>query len=157
MNKLTTLKKLAIKLAGRRKKRVVFTNGCFDIIHTGHVRYLNKARSLGDILVVGLNNDSSVRTIKGPKRPIVPERERAEILSALESVDYVVIFKEPTPIKLIEAIRPDILVKGADWSAKNIVGGDLVKRNGGRLARIKLVKGRSTTNIIKKILRSRKK
>jgi D-beta-D-heptose 7-phosphate kinase/D-beta-D-heptose 1-phosphate adenosyltransferase len=98
-----------------------------------------------------------MRTIKGPKRPIVPERERAEILSALESVDYVVIFKEPTPIKLIEALKPDVLVKGADWSAKNIVGGELVKRNGGRLARIKLVKGRSTTNIIKKILSLRKK
>lgn len=157
MNKLVSLKKLNAALKGKRKKRVVFTNGCFDIIHTGHVRYLNKARALGDILVVGLNSDSSVRTIKGPKGPIVPQRERAEILSALESVDYVVIFTSPTPIKLIEAIKPDILVKGADWTAKDIVGGELVKKSGGRIARIKLVSGRSTTDIIKKISRLKKK
>ena len=151
MNKLTTLKKLTAKLAGKRKKKVVFTNGCFDIIHAGHVRYLNKAKLLGDILVVGLNSDASVRVIKGPKRPIVPQRERAEILSALASIDYVVIFSGATPIKLIKAIKPDILVKGADWTPKDIVGADWVKQNGGRLARIKLVRGRSTTNIIKKI------
>ena len=157
MNKLVSLKKLSASLKGKKKKQVVFTNGCFDIIHAGHVRYLNKAKALGDILVVGLNSDSSVRTIKGPKRPIVPQRERAEILSALASVDYVVVFGDPTPIKLIEAIKPDILVKGADWAAKDIVGADIVKRYGGRLIRRKLVVGRSTTNIIKKISRLNKK
>ena len=153
MNKLISLKLLSAKVSGRKRKKVVFTNGCFDIIHAGHVRYLNKAKLLGDILVVGLNSDASVRVIKGPKRPIVPQRERAEILSALASVDYVVIFSGATPIKLIEAIKPDILVKGADWTPKDIVGADWVKKNGGRLARIKLVRGRSTTNIIKKISR----
>ncbi len=157
MNKLVSLKKLGTSLKGKGKKRVVFTNGCFDIIHAGHVRYLNKAKALGDILVVGLNSDSSVRTIKGPKRPIVPQRERAEILSALESIDYIVIFASPTPIKLIEAIKPDILAKGADWTAKGIVGGEVVRKNGGRIARIKLVSDRSTTNIIKKISRLNKK
>lgn len=154
MKKLITLKGLRARLGAlrKKKKRIVFTNGCFDIIHAGHVRYLKKARALGDILIVGLNNDSSVRSIKGAKRPLVPQEERAEVLGALEAVDYVVIFKEDTPIKLIEAIKPDILVKGADWTEKEIVGADVLKKYGGRLARIRLVPGRSTTNIIKRIL-----
>jgi len=157
--KVISLKRLTEELKAARKKgkKVVFTNGCFDIIHAGHVRYLKKARSRGDILVVGLNSDSSVRAIKGESRPIVPQNERAEVLSALSSVDHIVIFNEPTPIRLIRAIKPDILAKGADWAAKDIVGGDIVRENGGRIARITLVKGRSTTNIIKKILKLHEK
>lgn len=153
MGKVVSLKKLQSELASnRKKKKVVFTNGCFDILHAGHVRYLKKARSLGTILVVGLNSDSSVRSIKGPTRPIVPQRERSEVLSALECVDYVVLFSGPTPLKLIEAIKPDVLAKGADWAARDIVGADIVKNIGGRVARITLVKGRSTTNIIRRVL-----
>lgn len=152
--KVTSLRRLTedLKTARKKGKKVVFTNGCFDIIHAGHVRYLKKARSLGDILVVGLNSDSSVKAIKGESRPIVPQNERAEVLSALSSVDRVVIFNETTPEKLIKAIRPDILAKGADWAAKDIVGADIVRKNGGKVSRITLAKGRSTTNIIKKIL-----
>jgi D-beta-D-heptose 7-phosphate kinase/D-beta-D-heptose 1-phosphate adenosyltransferase len=153
MGKVVSLRKLEAGLAsGRKKKKVVFTNGCFDILHAGHVRYLKKARSLGDVLVVGLNSDSSVRAIKGETRPIVPGKERAEVLAALECVDYVVLFNGPTPLKLIEALKPDVLAKGADWAAKDIVGADVVKKSGGRVARITLVKGRSTTNIIRRIL-----
>ncbi|MDP2683132.1 MAG: D-glycero-beta-D-manno-heptose 1-phosphate adenylyltransferase [Deltaproteobacteria bacterium] len=153
-NKLVALRTLKKHIGSARKKGkiIVFTNGCFDIIHAGHVRYLNKAKSLGDILIAGLNSDISVKKIKGEKRPIVPQKERAEVLSGLEAVDYVVIFNEPTPIKLIKAVLPDVLVKGADWAGHAIVGADVVKKAGGRIARIKLVKGRSTTNIIKKIL-----
>lgn len=153
MGKVVSLKKLLAELAsGRRRKKVVFTNGCFDILHAGHVRYLKKARSLGDLLVVGLNSDSSVRAIKGQTRPIVPQKERAEVLSALECVDYVVLFNDATPLKLIESIKPDVLAKGADWAAKDIVGGEAVKKGGGKIARITLVKGRSTTNIIRRVL-----
>jgi D-beta-D-heptose 7-phosphate kinase/D-beta-D-heptose 1-phosphate adenosyltransferase len=153
MGKVVSLEKLKSELAsGRKKKKVVFTNGCFDILHAGHVRYLKKARSLGTVLVVGLNSDSSVRSIKGETRPIVPQRERSEVLSALECVDYVVLFNGPTPLKLIESIKPDVLAKGADWAAKDIVGADIVKINGGRVERITLVKGRSTTNIIRRVL-----
>lgn len=156
IKKIISLKSLIATLDGFRKKKnppkVVFTNGCFDIIHAGHVRYLGKAKSLGDILVVGLNSDSSVRQIKGEKRPIVPEKERAEVMAALSFVDYVVIFKETTPTKLITHIKPDILVKGADWAAKDIAGADIVRKNNGKIKRITLVKGRSTTNIIKMIL-----
>ena len=153
MGKTVSLKKLQAELAsGRKKKKVVFTNGCFDILHAGHVRYLKKARSLGSVLVVGLNSDSSVRAIKGATRPIVPQRERAEVLSALECVDFVVLFNDPTPLKLIESIKPDILAKGADWAARDIAGAGIVKKSGGRVARITLVKGRSTTNIIRRVL-----
>lgn len=159
MEKVLSLKRLILELAPlrKKKKKVVFTNGCFDIIHAGHVRYLKKARSLGDVLVVGLNSDSSIGKIKGPTRPIVPEKERAEVLSAIMAVDYVVLFNEPSPIKLIEAIKPDVLVKGSDWAAHEIVGGDTVKAYGGKIARVRLVKGRSTTNIIKRILELHKK
>jgi len=154
MKNVISLKRLLKELAPLREKgrKVVFTNGCFDIIHAGHVRYLTKARSLGDMLVVGLNSDASVRAIKGPSRPIVPESERAEVLGALRCVDYVVIFNEDTPLSLITALLPDILVKGSDWAAHEIVGGDVVKESGGRVARIRLLKGRSTTNIIKRVL-----
>ena len=148
---LRTLKRELSALKAQGLK-TVFTNGCFDILHVGHVRYLNKARRLGDVLIVGLNSDRSVKKIKGrSKRPILPQEERAEMLLGLESVDYVLLFDDPTPIRLIEAVLPDVLAKGADWSAKEIVGGDIVKKNGGRVARVKLVEGRSTTNIIKKI------
>jgi len=154
MKNVISLKRLLKELAPLREKgrKVVFTNGCFDIIHAGHVRYLTKARSLGDMLVVGLNSDASVRAIKGPSRPIVPESERAEVLGALRCVDYVVIFNEDRPLSLITALLPDILVKGSDWAAHEIVGGDVVKESGGRVARIRLLKGRSTTNIIKRVL-----
>lgn len=136
--------------------KVVFTNGCFDILHAGHVRYLKAAKALGDILIVGLNSDSSTRSIKGKLRPIVPEGERGEVLAGLESVDMVVLFNEDTPIKLIEAIEPDILVKGADWGHGEIIGEGFVKSRGGSVRRIRLLKGKSTTNIISKITGSHK-
>jgi len=155
---LITLKKLLSKLKSlRKRKKVVFTNGCFDIIHAGHVRYLKKAKALGGILVVGLNSDSSIKKIKGETRPIVKQKDRAEVLSALTSVDYVVIFNDPTPIKLIEAIKPDVLVKGADWKRGSIVGEEILKTYKGKIARIKLAKGRSTTDIVGKILKLHKK
>jgi len=155
MKNVISLKRLVKELLPLREKgrKVVFTNGCFDIIHAGHVRYLTKARSLGDLLVVGLNSDASVRAIKGPSRPIVPESERAEAMGALRCVDYVVIFNEETPLTLITALRPDILVKGSDWASHEIVGGDVVRESGGKVRRIRLLKGRSTTNIIKKVLK----
>lgn len=136
---------------------MVFTNGCFDIIHAGHVRYLEKAKTLGHILIVGLNSDSSIKKIKGETRPIVKQKDRAEVLSALTSVNYVVIFNDPTPIKLIHAIRPDVLVKGADWKRGSIVGEEVLKTYKGKIARIKLAKGRSTTDIVGKILKLHKK
>lgn len=135
-----------------KKKRIVFTNGCFDIIHAGHIKYLERAKALGDILIVGVNSDSSVRMIKGPSRPVVKQGERAAIVAALKPVDYVSIFNDATPIKLIKAIRPDVLVKGADWRLNNIVGGDFVKSYGGKVRAVSLVKGRSTSNLIRKIV-----
>lgn len=131
-------------------KKIVFTNGCFDILHLGHVQYLTYARSLGDCLVLGLNSDASVKRLKGPERPIVPEDERAEMLLGLKAIDYVVLFEEDTPTNLITAIRPDILIKGADWS-HNVVGREVVEEYGGKVMLAKLVEGKSTTNIIKKI------
>ena len=135
----------------RAGKRVVFTNGVFDLIHPGHVRYLGDARSLGDVLIVGLNSDRSVRVNKGPERPITPEQERAEVLAALEVVDAVVIFDEETPHQIIARIRPDVLVKGADWGPDNIVGRDIVEASGGRVVRMELAPGFSTTKLIEKI------
>jgi len=152
MEKNISLKKLLKELKKRKGRKIVFTNGCFDILHAGHVRYLKKAKSLGDMLVLGLNSDSSVRNIKGKGRPIVNQKDRAEVVSSLSPVDYVVIFKEPTPIKLIEAIKPDILVKGADWKRGEIIGENFMKSYGGKVARIRLFEGRSTTGIIKRIL-----
>ncbi len=143
-----------IKKLKRKKKKIVFTNGCFDILHAGHVRYLAKARSMGDFLVLGLNSDKSIKRLKGKNRPIVPEGERAEVLSALESVDLIVKFTGDTPIKLIEAIGPDILAKGSDWASGKIVGEDFVKSQGGRVARVRLVKGKSSTNIIDKVVKT---
>ncbi len=140
----------SLKQAG---KRIVFTNGCFDIIHVGHVRYLKEARSLGDVLVVGLNSDESVRAIKGMNRPIVPQGERAEVLSSLRDVDYVVIFNEPDPYNTIAALRPDILVKGGDWSIENIIGRDIVESCGGKVCTIPFIEGASSTNIIESIIK----
>lgn len=137
----------------RQGKITVFTNGCFDILHYGHVKYLEDARHKGDCLIVALNSDSSVRRIKGNKRPIVKEKDRARILAGLESVDYVVIFSQDTPLKAIKYLKPDILVKGADWGLKDIVGRDVVLKYGGKTAVIKFLKGYSTTNLINKIVR----
>jgi D-beta-D-heptose 7-phosphate kinase/D-beta-D-heptose 1-phosphate adenosyltransferase len=130
---------------------VVFTNGVFDLLHPGHVRYLRQARALGDALIVGLNSDASVRRNKGPDRPINPEAERAEILAALECVDAVVIFGEDTPAEIVEACQPDILVKGADWPADQIVGRETVEARGGRVVRIAVEEGHSTTALLHRI------
>jgi rfaE bifunctional protein nucleotidyltransferase chain/domain len=148
---IRAIKSIAAGLKARRK-RIVFTNGCFDILHVGHIRYLRKAKSLGDILVVGLNTDRSVRLIKGEKRPIVPQKDRAEVLASLEFVDYVVFFDEPDPFTLIGKVKPHILVKGADWTKDKIVGRDLVEKAGGRVVRIPLVPGASSTGVIEKII-----
>jgi rfaE bifunctional protein nucleotidyltransferase chain/domain len=132
-------------------KRVVFTNGCFDILHYGHAKYLETAKAKGDFLVVGVNSDSSVRKLKGNSRPVISQNFRARMISALEAVDFVVIFSEATPLKIIQALKPDVLVKGGDWKEEDIVGADFVKQLGGRVYSIKFIKGFSTTDIIKKI------
>ena len=144
---------MASTLEGFRKanKNVVFTNGCFDLLHIGHIRYLTAARQEGDLLVVGLNSDSSVKLIKGSQRPIIEQAHRSEILASLQVVDYVTFFDEPDPLKLIQLLKPAVLVKGADWSADNIVGADFVKANGGRVVRVPLVKGTSSSGIIDRI------
>lgn len=154
MNSIISLDEItALRESFRReKKKVVFTNGVFDIIHAGHVDYLVKSKAMGDVLIVGLNSDASVRRIKGEKRPIVPETQRAFVLSNLKPVDYVVIFDEDTPANLIEKIIPDILIKGADWEINNIVGKDIVLKNGGEVKTIRFVNDQSTTNIVRKIL-----
>lgn len=137
-------------------KRIVFTNGCFDLLHSGHVRYLGKARAEGDVLVVALNSDASVRKIKGQDRPIFSEEERCEVISALASVDFVTTFNEETPQTIIEELMPDVLVKGGDWSMNQIVGGQIVESNGGKVISIDFEKGFSTSNIIERIRRSTK-
>lgn len=152
-NKIKTKEELKSILLGFRKqgKKIVFTNGCFDILHYGHVKYLQDAKRLADVLVLGLNSDSSVRKIKGKSRPINRQLDRARVLSALSCVDYLTIFSEDTPLRLIKAIQPDILVKGGDWSADEIVGGSFVKERGGKVLSIPYIKGYSTTRQIKKI------
>jgi len=154
MNKICSRDELKAVIGRLKKKgkKIIFTNGCFDILHAGHTRYLSEARKLGDVLVLALNSDSSVRAIKGKTRPIVPEAERAEVLAALSSVDYVTVFDELTPLALIEFLRPDVIVKGGDWSEKDIVGADAVRSWGGRVAVMPEVEGASTTNIIEKVL-----
>ena len=132
-------------------KKIVFTNGVFDILHRGHVEYLSKAKSFGHVLIVGLNNDASVRRIKGGRHPIQSQKDRAIILLALEAVDYVVFFGEDTPEKLIRQVRPDVLVKGADYKISEIVGSDFVRSYGGKVRRVKLTKGRSASAIIRKL------
>ena len=136
-----------VKKLKKSGKKIVFTNGCFDILHIGHTRLLNKAKSFGDILIVGLNSDSSVKKIKGEHRPVISENERAEVLAAVSSVDFIVKFSQPTPYQLIKKIMPDVLVKGADWKSEKIVGSEFVKK----VVRIPLVKGCSTTKIIQKL------
>jgi D-glycero-beta-D-manno-heptose 1-phosphate adenylyltransferase len=138
----------------RMENRVVFTNGCFDILHAGHVRYLSQARSFGDILVVGLNSDKSIKMIKGEKRPIIPELQRAEVLAGLWCVDFVTFFHEPDPLILIEKLKPDVLVKGSDWAEDEIVGAKFVSGHGGKVVRIRMVPGISTSEIIRRILKT---
>ena len=135
-------------------RRVVFTNGCFDLLHAGHVKLLERARRLGDVLIVGINSDRSVRGLKGPGRPIVPQADRALVLAALASVDYVTVFNEPTPLRVIARLRPHVLVKGADWGAAKIVGRELVRRHGGRIVRVPLLAGHSTSDLIARIKRT---
>ena len=142
-----------LKAAG---KKVVFTNGCFDLLHVGHTRYLREARLLGDALVVAVNSDASVHAIKGPSRPLQPEADRAEILAALECVDYVTLFDEETPHDVIAALLPDVLVKGGDWPLDRIVGRDIVEAAGGTVTTIPLVEGRSTTDLLNRILSERR-
>ena len=141
----------AIRKLQKNNKKIVFTNGCFDILHAGHVSYLSRAKSLGDVLVIGLNSDSSVRKLKGKSRPIVPQKNRAMLLAALEAVDFVVTFNELTPIKIIKAIKPDVLVKGGDWKKEKIVGAEFVKLYGGKARSLSYVKGLSTRSLIAKI------
>lgn len=135
----------------RAGRRVVFTNGCFDLLHVGHITLLQQAKRLGDVLIVAVNSDTSVNALKGPGRPITHQRGRARLVAALASVDYVTIFPEATPLNLIKALTPDVLVKGADWATDGIVGSHLVKQRGGRVARIPLLKGYSTTRLIARI------
>jgi D-beta-D-heptose 7-phosphate kinase/D-beta-D-heptose 1-phosphate adenosyltransferase len=137
----------------KKGKRIVFTNGCFDLLHLGHIRYLEKAKSLGDILVVGVNSDRSVRNLKGSERPILPEEERVEILSGLECVDYVTLFDELTPLELISSLQPHILVKGGDWAKETTVGREVVERSGGEVVILPFVEGSSTSNLIETILK----
>ncbi len=134
-------------------KKIVFTNGCFDLIHTGHTRYLEQAKSCGDVLIVAVNSDASVHTIKGEKRPINPQEDRAETLAALESVDFVTIFDEPDPYRVISELQPDVLVKGGDWPVEKIVGRDVVEARGGKVVSLPYIDGASTTGIIEKILK----
>jgi len=135
-------------------KKIAFTNGCFDILHVGHTRYLRDARKTGDVLILALNSDASVRAIKGEKRPLVPEAERADVVASLEAVDYVTIFDELTPLELIEFLQPDVIVKGGDWSEENVVGRESVRKWGGKVVIIPETEGASTTNIIEKIIKT---
>jgi D-beta-D-heptose 7-phosphate kinase/D-beta-D-heptose 1-phosphate adenosyltransferase len=153
MDKILDRKILKDKLEALRQsgRKIAFTNGCFDILHVGHVRYLREARKIADILILGLNSDSSVRSIKGEKRPLVGEQERAEVLAALECVDFVTIFPELTPLELINYLEPDILIKGGDWPEEKVVGREEIKKWGGRVVIIPEVEGKSTTNIVEKI------
>jgi rfaE bifunctional protein nucleotidyltransferase chain/domain len=147
---LDELKRIADQ-ARRDGKTVVLTNGCFDLLHRGHVHILREAKALGDILIVAINSDRSVKAIKGPSRPVLSESDRTELLAAMEMVDYVALFDEPDPYDLIVAVRPNVLVKGGDWGSDQIVGADIVKRNGGKVAVIPYLKGFSTTEIIERI------
>ena len=154
IGKITTSTELVpiLEQARTQQKRIVFTNGCFDLMHIGHTRYLQEAKSLGHLLVVGVNSDASVRSLKkGSDRPIVPEDQRAEVLAALECVDYVVVFPEPDPGTLIAALQPDVLVKGGDWAIDRIVGREIVESRGGIVRTIPLVPGMSTTALLHRI------
>jgi len=152
-NKLKTFEELKKILNDIRShnKRIVFTNGCFDIIHAGHVQYLQEARNLGDILIIGLNSDDSVKRLKGKSRPVNTQKDRAIVLSALESVSFVVIFHQDTPYELIKDLKPDVLVKGGDWKPEDIVGSDVVLKNNGEVKSLSYIKGRSSTEILDKL------
>ncbi|PIP68424.1 MAG: D-glycero-beta-D-manno-heptose 1-phosphate adenylyltransferase [Candidatus Omnitrophica bacterium CG_4_9_14_0_2_um_filter_42_8] len=152
-NKIKTLPQIAgaIKKLKQKNKKIVFTNGCFDILHAGHVNYLAKAKSLGDTLVIGLNSDGSVKKLKGKSRPVIAQKNRAILLAALEAVDIVVVFNDMTPLKLIKLVKPDVLVKGGDWKKEDIVGSDFVESYGGKVKSLVYIKGFSTRNIISKI------
>jgi D-glycero-beta-D-manno-heptose 1-phosphate adenylyltransferase len=152
MPKVLTRSELQRRLQKVRRagKRIVFTNGCFDLIHPGHVRYLRAAKRLGDVLVIALNSDSSVRRLKGAGRPLVPQRDRCEVVAALEMVDYVTVFAEDTPYRLIKALAPDVLVKGGDWKPDQIVGADIVRARGGTVRSLPFAKGYSTTKLVNK-------
>ncbi len=152
IKKANILAGIIAKLKAQGKK-IVFTNGCFDIIHFGHVKYLEEAKKKGDILIVAINSTSSVKKIKGDSRPITSEHDRAGIIAALHSVDFVTIFNELTPLNLIKKLKPDILIKGSDWKAGNIVGADVLKKYGGKVLRAKFLKGYSTSKIIEKIVK----
>lgn len=157
--KVLSRKELLSALADERAtgKRIVFTNGCFDLMHVGHTRYLQAAKALGDVLVVGVNSDASVRTLdKGPDRPIVPQAQRAEVLGALDCVDFVTIFDESNPLQLIAAVQPDVLVKGGDWGIDLIVGREIVEARGGVVKTVPLVPGLSTTSLLQRIRSSTK-
>ncbi len=145
-----------VRTAQAHGRRVVFTNGCFDVLHAGHVKILEQAKRQGELLIVGVNSDRSVRGLKGPDRPIVGERDRALLLAALSSVDYVTIFDEATPLRVITRLRPQVLMKGADWGSSDLVGRDIVLKYGGRVARVPLLKGYSTSQLIKRIRRVRR-
>jgi rfaE bifunctional protein nucleotidyltransferase chain/domain len=146
---------LGVRIATERAagKRIVFTNGCFDLMHVGHVRYLAAAREAGDLLVVAINDDASVQRLKGPERPLVPEAARAEVLAALAAVDYVTIFGEDTPAEVIAALLPDVLVKGADWAPDQVVGREVVEAHGGRVLLIPVVEGFSSTALVERLRR----
>jgi len=154
MNKILDWKNLKeeVDRLRRQGKKIVFTNGCFDILHVGHARYLRQAREKGDLLILGLNSDASVRKIKGEKRPLIPQEERADLLACLEFVDYVTIFEETTPLELILYLKPDVLIKGGDWAEEQVVGRKEVMSWGGTVAIIPEIPGASTTNIVGKIL-----
>ncbi|MAE64117.1 MAG: D-glycero-beta-D-manno-heptose 1-phosphate adenylyltransferase, partial [Phycisphaeraceae bacterium] len=151
--KVRTLDQLLPELRAHRKRArtIVFTNGCFDILHAGHISYLRQARRHGDLMVVAVNSDASIRRIKGAGRPVNSAADRLMVLSELESIDYLVEFDENTPMKLIRSIRPDVLVKGGDYKRSEVVGGDWVRRHGGRIELVDLIRGRSTTNVIRQI------
>ena len=155
LSKIVKLKDLVQKVSILRAsgRTIVFTNGCFDILHVGHVRYLAAVRSEGDVLVVGLNSDESTRSIKQENRPIVSQDQRAEVLAGLECVDYITVFNEPDPLKLIQALKPDVLVKGADWKEEDIIGADVVKEGGGKVVRVDVVPDISTSRIIQRIVK----
>jgi rfaE bifunctional protein nucleotidyltransferase chain/domain len=153
MNKILDRNTLKNELDPLRKngKKIAFTNGCFDILHIGHIRYLREAKKTADILVLAINSDASVKKIKGEKRPLVPQEDRAEIMAALEFIDFVTIFDETTPLELINLLKPDVLIKGGDWAQDKVVGRDEIKKWGGKLTLIPEINGKSTTSIVDKI------
>lgn len=154
IKKIDALKSMLSDLK-KAKKVIVFTNGCFDMLHIGHVKYLQEAKACGDILVVAVNSDGSVRRLKGPDRPVVSQDDRLRMLASLESVDYVTVFDEETPVSIIKELKPDVIVKGSDWKEDEIVGGDFVKKIGGKVVTVPFIKGYSTSSLIKKIKRLR--